>query len=142
MIRVLHIQQTIGSGGVERRRLSLAKYLDKDKFQLKIACTDFIGDFHQKFEDENVELLPVGVLRHPFDLKIHRRIQKIIDEYKPHILHGAVFEGVTMAAFNGFLKRVPIVIIEETSDPENTRSWKANVLMMLFARLSDKAIGV
>ena len=29
MIRVLNILETIGSGGVERRRLSLAKHLDK-----------------------------------------------------------------------------------------------------------------
>ena len=30
MIRVLNIIDTMGSGGVERRRLSMAKLLDKD----------------------------------------------------------------------------------------------------------------
>ena len=42
-IRLLYIQQTIGSGGVERRRLSLAKKLDKTKFELKIICTQIKG---------------------------------------------------------------------------------------------------
>jgi glycosyltransferase involved in cell wall biosynthesis len=46
-----------------------------------------------------------------------------------------------MAAINGFIKRVPIVIIEETSDPKN-RSWRANLLMRFFAKLSDGVIGV
>jgi glycosyltransferase involved in cell wall biosynthesis len=66
---------------------------------------------------------------------------KIIDEFKPHIIHGAVFEGVTMAAINGLLKRVPIIILEETSDPQNRR-WKGNLLMKLLSFTADKLVGV
>ena len=46
-----------------------------------------------------------------------------------------------MAALNGFIKNVPIIIIEETSDPQNRR-WKGHLLMKFFAILSDKVIGV
>ena len=66
---------------------------------------------------------------------------KIIEEFKPHIIHGAVFEGVTMAAINGFIKNVPIIILEETSDPQN-RSWRGNLLMKLLSLTADKVIGV
>ena len=38
-IKILHIQETIGSGGVERRRLSLAKHLDKERFDQKFICS-------------------------------------------------------------------------------------------------------
>src|SRR5690606_6179212 len=76
-----------------------------------------------------------------FDWKQHKKIQKIIEDYQPDIIHGAVFEGVTMAAVNGWLKKVPIIILEETSDPQN-RSWKGNMLMKVFSRLADKVIGV
>lgn len=141
MIRVLHVQETIGSGGVERRRLSIAKLLDKSKFELKIICTNAYGDFPEEFRKYGVEVIPIGSLKSLFDFKQHRKVMKIINDYQPHIIHGAVFEGVTMAAINGFLKRVPIVIIEETSDPQN-RTWKGNLLMKLFSFLSTKVIGV
>ncbi|WDF46959.1 glycosyltransferase [Chryseobacterium sp. KACC 21268] len=142
MIKILHIQETIGSGGVERRRLSLAKLLDKSKFQQKIICQHEVGNIGQEIRNEGVEIICLNnSIKNIFDIKQHLSVQKIIEDYKPDIIHGAVFEGVTMAAINGALKRVPITIIEETSDPQN-RSWKANLLMKLFSFISDKVVGV
>lgn len=141
MIKVLHIQETIGSGGVERRRLSLAKYLDSSKYELKIICTKTDGNIADEIRSNGVEVITIGLLNTPFDFSQHKKVLKIIDDFKPHIIHGAVFEGVTMASINGFLKQVPIVIIEETSDPQN-RTWKGHLLMKFFSIISDKVIGV
>ncbi|MAZ72734.1 MAG: group 1 glycosyl transferase [Flavobacteriaceae bacterium] len=140
-IRILHCLQTIGSGGVERRRLSLAKLLNQEYFELKIVCTAVDGNFYKEFEKYGVEVFPVGVLSNPFQLAIHKNVRKIIRDFQPHIIHGAVFEGVTIAAINGFFNKVPIIILEETSDPI-TRSWKANFLMHLFGLIADRAVGV
>lgn len=141
MIRVLNIIDAMASGGVERRRLSLAKLLDKSKFELKIICSHFSGPFPDEIRNHGVEIISVGDLNAVLDYKQHKKVMKIIDEFKPHIIHGAVFEGVTMAAINGFLKRVPIVLLEETSDPQN-RSWKGNMLMKILSFTADKVIGV
>jgi len=141
MIKVLHIIETIGSGGVERRRLSLAKLLDPTEFELKIICTQAYGIFPDEFKKYGVEIIEIGKLKSIFEIKQHLKVAKIIDEFKPDIIHGAVFEGVTLAAVNGYYKRVPSIIIEETSDPQ-TRSWRGNFLMKFFGLLSDKVIGV
>ncbi len=141
MIRVLNIIDTIGSGGVERRRLSMAKLLDKSKYELKIICTNTKGGIADEIRKYGVEVIEIGDLKSFLDFKQHQKVIAIINQFNPHIIHGAVFEGVTMAAINGFLKRVPIIIIEETSDPQN-RSWKGNLLMKFFATLSDQLIGV
>ncbi|CAM3586081.1 glycosyltransferase [Flavobacterium saliperosum] len=141
MIRVLNILDTVGSGGVERRRLSMAKLLDKSRFELKIICTNTKGGIADEIRALGVEVIVIGDLNSPFDYKQFQKVNRIITEFKPHIIHGAVFEGVTMAAICGFVMRVPVVIIEETSDPQN-RSWKGNMLMKFFGMLSDKAIGV
>lgn len=141
MIRVLNILETMAFGGVERRRLSLAKHLDKSKFELKIICTHSNPEFVKQFEAEGVEIITIGNFNSPFHWAQHKKVQQIITEFKPHIIHGAVFEGVTMAAVNGCIKRVPIVILEETSDPQN-RSWRGNLLMKLFTMLCDKVVGV
>lgn len=141
MIRVLNIIDTMSSGGVERRRLSLAKLLDKSKFELKIICTNAVGSFPDEFKKHDVEIIEIGDLKSFLDIKQHQKVIKVINEFKPHIIHGAVFEGVTMAAINGFYKRVPIIILEETSDPQN-RTWKGNLLMKLLCIPSNKVIGV
>jgi glycosyltransferase involved in cell wall biosynthesis len=131
----------MASGGVERRRLSLAKLLDKSKFELKIICTNAVGPFPDEIRKQGVEVITIGDLNSFLDYKQHLKVMKVIDEFKPHIIHGAVFEGVTMAAINGFLKRVPIIILEETSDPQNRR-WKGNLLMKLLSFTADKVVGV
>lgn len=141
MIRVLNIIDTISSGGVERRRLSMAKLLDKTQFELKIICTNAVGSFPDEFKKHNVEIIEIGDLKSFLDIKQHQKVLKIINGFNPHIVHGAVFEGVTMAAINGFYKRVPIIILEETSDPQNRR-WKGNLLMKTLCLAADKVIGV
>ncbi|MGX7668080.1 glycosyltransferase [Flavobacterium pedocola] len=141
MIRVLNIVETIGYGGVERRRLSMAKLLDKSRFELKIICTKTEGNFADEIRAQGVEVIEVGILKQPFDFKHHEKVKAIIEDFQPHIIHGAVFEGVTMAVLNGFSKKVPIIIAEETSDPQN-RSWKGNLLMKAFCTMSDAVVGV
>lgn len=140
-IKILHIQETIGGGGVERRRLSLAKHLSKDIFEQKFVCTLAGRHIPDEIRAEGFEVIPIGKIKTPFDWKQHKKVQKIIEDYQPDIIHGAVFEGVTMAAINGYIKKVPHIIIEETSDPKN-RSWKGNLLMKLFSKLADKVIAV
>ena len=140
-IKILHIQETIGSGGVERLRLSLAKHLDKNLFDQMFGCTFAVDNIPDEIRAEGFKVVPIGRLKSPFHWSQHKKVQKIIEEYQPDIIHGAVFEGVTMAAINGWLKKVPVIIIEETSDPQN-RSWKGDLLMKLFSNIADVAIGV
>lgn len=141
MIRVLHILSTITGGGVERRRLSLAKYLDKEKFSMKLIGTHKAGFIAEQIEENGVEIIEVGDFSGPFHWEKHKKVQEIIEDFKPHIIHGAVYEGVTMAAVNGFLKKVPVLILEETSDPQN-RSAKASFLLRIFSFAADKFIAI
>lgn len=141
MIRVLHIMSTVTGGGVERRRLSLAKYLDHNKYQLKIIGTHKSGFIAEQIEENGVEIIEIGDFKNPFHWEKHKKVQKVIAEFKPHIIHGAVYEGVTMAAINGWLKRVPTIVLEETSDPQN-RSSKANFLLRVFSWTADKFIAI
>jgi len=46
-----------------------------------------------------------------------------------------------MAAINGFLKKVPIILLEETSDPQN-RSAKADFLLRVFSFAADRFIAI
>ncbi len=140
-IKVLHIQETVHSGGVERRRALLAKYLDKSIYEQKLICTFAIGPIVSELEQEGVEVIAIGKFHGLFDFRQYKKVIKIIKEYRPHIVHGAVFEGVTMACVCGFLTRVPIIIAEETSDPQN-RSKRADFLLRLLSSVADKVVAI
>jgi glycosyltransferase involved in cell wall biosynthesis len=138
-IRILHCLETIGSGGVEQLRYNLSRYLDKGRFEQKIICTKAIGVLPERMAEQGMEVIPVGIFHSPFHIDRYRKVLKVIREYKPHIVHGAVFEGLTMGTVAGWLARVPVIIIEETADPVD-RTWRGDFLMRLFARLSDKVV--
>ncbi|WP_339926340.1 glycosyltransferase [uncultured Cyclobacterium sp.] len=135
-IRVLHCIETIASGGVEQTLLTIIRGLDSLRFQHKIICTWKGGAVAEALEKEGVELISIGSFKHPFEWKKHQEVLKVIRGFKPHIIHGAVFEGMTMASVGGFLGNVPVTILEETSDPQN-RSVKANFLLKLFSIRAD-----
>jgi glycosyltransferase involved in cell wall biosynthesis len=140
-IRVLFCQETVGSGGVEQRKLSTAKYLDSNKYEIKLVCTAVKEAMVPKFDALGVELVVIGKLKSIFQMSKYLKLLKIIRHYKPHIIHGAVFEGVALACVAGFLGRVPIIIAEETSDPQN-RTSKASALLRVFVSLADKVVAI
>lgn len=140
-IKVLYCIETLKSGGVEQRRYTLSKLLNKDKFEIKIICTQTSGPLADQIRNEGVEVLEVGILKKVWDLKVYISVLKIIRSFKPDIIHGAVFEGVLLATIGGSLGRVPAIIAEETSAPKD-RSRKASLLLKCLSKLSNVVISV
>lgn len=140
-IKILYTQETIGSGGVERRRLNLIKALNQDLYEIKVICTKTQGPLADEMRAAGAEVIEVGKLTKIWDISKYRAVLKVIKNYKPHIIHGAVFEGVLLATVAGRIGKVPIIIAEETSDPQN-RSRKANLLLRLITSVADKVVAI
>ena len=140
-IKLLHIIQKMHSGGVEQRKLLLAQHLNPAEFHQKIICSEASDEFREKFESVGCEVFEVGYLKHPLDLKVHRKVLKIVKSFRPDIIHGSIFEGNILAAVNGFIGRVPLRIIEETSCPTN-RKRRANALLKFLSSLSHHIIAI
>ncbi|MGE0590158.1 MAG: glycosyltransferase [Cyclobacteriaceae bacterium] len=141
MIKVLHCVETIGSGGVEQRRLLLAKYLDRSRFQQSLVCSHVKAAFDQKLISQGMSVDKIGSLRHVLDLSYYRKLFKLIRQIKPDIIHGAVFEGVISAVVGGLWCRVPVIIIEETSDPVN-RSARATWLLKFLSYFAKFVVAI
>ena len=140
-IRVLHCIETISSGGVEKVRLNYARKMSKDVFELKIVCTQAKGQILSELESLGVEVIPIGTFSHPFEIRKYRKLIRVINDFKPHIIHGAVFEGNSMAFVGKVFGRVPIAILEETSDPK-FRSKRANRLLKFYSKFTNAMIGI
>jgi glycosyltransferase involved in cell wall biosynthesis len=131
--RLLFVIETLGFGGVERRRLSLSKRLC-DEFDIEIVCSKTNGLLYQKFEELGIKIHCVGVLGWPWSLGTIVRTLKIVNGFRPDIIHGAVFEGVTLANIAGWFFPKAVVISEETADPQNRSKMGSNLLKILIKR--------
>jgi len=140
-IRVLHCLQRIDSGGVEQRRLSLVRGLDSSIYDQKIVCTSAVGGLPELIRSAGCEIIEVGEFEKVFDFKRVSAALDVVRSFKLDIIHGAVFEGVALAVTAGFLGRVPVIIGEETSDPQN-RSWKGSLLYRFYSGFTHHMVAV
>jgi len=140
-LRILHCLETVGSGGVEQRRLMLAQGLNSAQYEQALVCTQAIGGLPSKFDSVGCPVYEVGVFNGIFDRIPYARTLRIIRQFKPHVIHGAVYEGVALATVGGRIGRVPIIIGEETSDPVDRR-WTGHLLYRLLCSITHQMIAV
>lgn len=138
-IRVLHVLPWMTAGGVERRRAGIAEH-SSDAFEHQFFTFKASGESADRIRAAECKIHEASVVRlkglAPF-IELAQRIR----DYQPHIIHGAVFEGVTLAATVGRAMRVPIVLGEETSDATN-RSWRGHALFRALAMATDRTVAI
>lgn len=141
-MRVLHVGNLLIAGGVERRKLSLFRRLAAPDFYHRII---FSGIQDYKFAEHMrnyvVAIDEIGCPESIFKPYKFKRVAEIIDEWRPDVIHGSIIDGYTLASVVGRLKKTSVVLMEETSDPQNRR-WKAHLLARAMAGLADHCIGV
>ena len=89
-IRILHVAQA--AGGVDRYIRMLLKYLDKEKFENILVCSqDFREEDYRGLVDsfEQIEMTrAIGAS----DLKAIKAVRKLIRKYNPDIVYMKVSE--------------------------------------------------
>jgi L-malate glycosyltransferase len=140
-LRLLHCLETVGSGGVEQLKLLKANQLDKGRYEQALICTQGILALPGEFAHAGCPLHEIGVFRGIFDRERYSRALKVVREFKPDIIHGAVYEGVAVAALVGRMAGVPVIIGEETGDPVG-RSWRGHLLYRGLASLTHHMVAV
>ena len=139
MIRVMHILPWVTGGGVERRRAFLAE-AHSDVFDLRILCFAANGAVADRIRASRASFDDLGGAE-LLDAKMWLSVAKEIRAFKPHILHGAVFEGNIIAATLGRALGVPIVVIEETSQASN-RSPRGHALFRGLSMAADAVVAI
>jgi glycosyltransferase involved in cell wall biosynthesis len=138
-LRLLHLLPWIGGGGVERRRLELARRLPRDRFEMHVACFGQLA-WHREFRDAGVTVHELGG-GSPHAPDVILRLLEHVRAIRPDVVHGAVFEGVQMAVLAGRALGVEHVIVEETGDAMH-RHWRGHQLMRACCALADAVVGV
>lgn len=139
--KILHTLCRVASGGVEQRRLLLAKSLPKDRFEHALIVQEGSSFLFDKLRAEGWEVHEIGIAPHILSLRWHESAYKIAKSFQPDIVHGAVYEGQTLACGIGLRMPKVKVVLEETSDPVNRR-WTGNALMRAMCLRADACVGV
>src|SRR5690349_3825957 len=140
-IRVAHCLEQVRSGGVERRRLSLARRLDPQRFEQIVICTEALPELAAEFEKAGCPVFELGPMKRGVDWPRISSAAKLLREFRPHIAHGAVFEGVIIASLAGRLARVPVVIAEEIITPVGRR-LTGHLYFRLLTGLADRVVAI
>lgn len=140
-IRVAHCIETVHLGGVEQKRLSIATGLDPERYEQMLICTKALGVIPDQLRAAGCPVNEIGTFRSRIDWRAIRRARGLMRAFRPDIVHGAVFEGVIVAALAGRAVRAPIVIGEETSDPLERR-WSGHLFLRMLSTLCDRMVGV
>src|SRR5699024_7225855 len=138
-IRVLHVLPWIASGGVERRRAAIAEQ-SSEAFEHRFFTFKSQGEIAHRMVNAGAQITDARDDR----LQSHRSftdLARVVREFRPHIIHGAVFEGVILAATVGRALRVPIVLGEETSDATN-RSPRGHTLFRALSMLTHRTVAI
>lgn len=141
-IKVLHCLNLLIPGGVERRRLSLFERLPRDEFEHRVICVEIQDrDFARRMAEYVVDIVETGPVTSVLAPARYHLGCRVAREWRPDIVHGAIIEGYTLASVIGRLCRVPVVVLEETSDPKHRR-WKGHALARAMAAFADHCVGV
>ncbi|MEO2063047.1 MAG: glycosyltransferase family 4 protein [Christiangramia sp.] len=101
-MRILFIQDSLGTGGAERSNAELWYYLRKHNFELRIVVLK-----HRKEGIEN-EILKEGFNVDFLENKLWkdiRALKKIISEFEPDIVHSTLFNSNLRARYARFSKK-------------------------------------
>jgi glycosyltransferase involved in cell wall biosynthesis len=140
-IRVLHTLGWIHSGGVEQLRVLMARGLGSDRYAHAIICQKANGPIPEVLRGAGWDVHEIGLAPRILDLGWHRRAHAIAQQFRPDIIHGAVYEGEALAWSTGLRMPRAKVVMEETSDPVDRR-WTGNMLMRLMCARADACVGV
>lgn len=138
-INVLLLLYSIKPAGAEKVVLSLAKYIDKGKFN-PVVCALKGGELLNDFIKLNI---PVYVLNKKtgFDLSVIWKLYKIIKKEKIDIIHSHNFSPNFWGRLIGYITGVRILIItEHTIATAKTRVQK--LIDRLLSGITDKIIAV
>lgn len=140
-LRILHTLCRIRSGGVEQRRILLARGLPSNQYEHVLICQEADGPIPDALRNEGWVIHEIGVAQGILSPSWHSRAYKIARKFQPDIVHGAVYEGEALAFGIGLRMPRLRVIMEETSDPINRRRT-GDTLMRVMCLRANACIGV
>jgi len=113
-LRLLYVCGNFVAGGAERHLLELWRRLDRERFEVEIACFRAEGQFLAEVRALGLPVHELGVGRRvygPAGVRAFLRLVALVQSFRPDVIHGYLFGPNLFAALAGRLAGVPAVVI-------------------------------
>jgi glycosyltransferase involved in cell wall biosynthesis len=117
----------------------LARLLDPDRYEQRLLIRSSNGNLGAAFRAAGTNIVEIGDGR-LFEPRVLARAVKAARIFRPHIVHGAVFEGIGAAVVAGRASGARVVV-EETSHATN-RSRAGHALFRGLAAAADACVAI
>ena len=131
-IKIFHILDSLGIGGLENGVVNLINHMDKDNFHHTICCIRGKGAMEDRITNKQVDIICLNIKKK--DRFAFLKLAHIISKNSPDIVHTRNF-GTIDGILAAILARVDIVVHgehgREFTDPEGLNK-KQNFIRRLF----------
>ena len=113
-IRVLFVVGNFTTGGAERHLIELWRRLDRDEFDVTVACFRREGGFLAEALSLGWPVVDLAVGRRIYDARgaaAFTRLVRLVRSFRPDVVHGYLFGPNLFAALAGRLAGVPVVAV-------------------------------
>lgn len=122
-IRVMYVVNNFVAGGAERHLLEMWGRIDRERFALEIACARREGQFLAAVESLGWPIRELGIslrIYGPSGVRGFLRLIARVLDFRPHLLHGYLFESNLLAALAGRVTGVPALVAKRSVDAFET----------------------
>lgn len=118
-MRILHCTPWITGGGVEAAKWSLFRQSDPARWQHAVACFSARGVWEERIRQSGVPIFSLCRTGEPerfWNPQAWRRLRKVVETFRPHLVTGSMFEGILHAHLISRRFGLPLVV-EDQFDP-------------------------
>jgi glycosyltransferase involved in cell wall biosynthesis len=108
-IKILYVTSNLGIGGLEKVVVQLCKNLNRDVFSTAVCCLHFKGELAAELEKDNIPVFLLDSKKRP-DYFAFLKLVKVIDEFKPQVVHTHNINASIDGVIASILKSIPVII--------------------------------
>ncbi|MHB0957719.1 MAG: glycosyltransferase family 4 protein [Pirellulaceae bacterium] len=136
--RILHIIPTLDQGGAEKQLTLLATRLPRDKFDVHVCTLTRSGPLSAALVEAGVPLHAIGK-RWKVDPAAYLRLQRLICELRPSLVHTWLFAANCYGRHAAFRCRVPHVVAGERC-VDRWKVWHELAIDRHLAHRTDRIV--
>ncbi|MGH7321141.1 MAG: glycosyltransferase, partial [Candidatus Rokuibacteriota bacterium] len=139
MISVLHVIDSLGTGGAEHQLTDLILSSDRDAFHHTVCSLAKAAGFATDLRRAGIEVVDLDVAQKYMFLRGVRRLTAVVRRVRPHIIHASLYRSGVLARAVGRRADIPVVttLVNTTYEPEwrldnpYLRPWKVAILQAI-----------
>lgn len=122
-IKVVHIIPTLQYGGAERLLAEIARYHDREKFEMSVIVTVALGPLADRIQSCGVRVVPMTA-HGRWSPKFLWQLRQWLRREKPAIVHTHLFGADVYGKIAAWLAGVPVCISTEHNQWYDEPQWK------------------